>query len=96
MPVMKTMEERFWSHIIKSPEPDGCWLWDGYVNPKNGRAYIGEGEEARRCGPFIDTRGRCITAQFRKGMMFSIPVMLGIAVGQITCSWGISSPTCRT
>lgn len=26
-PVSKSIEERFWEKVRKSPEPDGCWEW---------------------------------------------------------------------
>lgn len=25
-------EERFWSKVDKSPHPQGCWVWLGYIN----------------------------------------------------------------
>ncbi|WP_258060781.1 hypothetical protein [Rathayibacter rathayi] len=34
-PLMFTLtgsdRERFWSHMIKGPEPDDCWLWVGAI-----------------------------------------------------------------
>lgn len=24
---------RFWQLVDKSPDPDGCWIWRGYLNP---------------------------------------------------------------
>jgi hypothetical protein len=26
------VEPRFWSQIVKSPEPDGCWVWIGSLD----------------------------------------------------------------
>ncbi|WIB72535.1 hypothetical protein [Curtobacterium sp. MCBD17_026] len=26
-----TEEERFWSHVVKGPEPDDCWFWSGAI-----------------------------------------------------------------
>lgn len=28
-PLGRTIEDRFWSHVVKSSDPDGCWTWDG-------------------------------------------------------------------
>lgn len=30
----KTLEERFWKHVTKSDEPDGCWLWTAFLDDK--------------------------------------------------------------
>jgi hypothetical protein len=32
-----TVEERFWSHVIKT---DSCWIWIGFVNPKTGYGQL--------------------------------------------------------
>jgi hypothetical protein len=29
-----TPEERFWLRVLKSPDPGGCWLWQGGRTPK--------------------------------------------------------------
>ena len=41
--------ERFWSHVVKGPDPDSCWLWTGAVADDGyGRFWIGPGKAARR------------------------------------------------
>lgn len=32
----------FWSRLDKTGGDDSCWIWRGYVNPKNGYGYAGE------------------------------------------------------
>jgi hypothetical protein len=41
--------ERFWSYVIKGPNPDSCWLWVGAVADDGyGRFWVGPGKAARR------------------------------------------------
>jgi hypothetical protein len=30
--VTRTEVERFWSHVVKGPEPDDCWFWTGAIS----------------------------------------------------------------
>lgn len=32
----------FWSRLDKTGGDDSCWIWKGYVNPKNGYGYVSE------------------------------------------------------
>jgi hypothetical protein len=30
--MIRTEVERFWSHVVKGPEPDDCWFWTGAIS----------------------------------------------------------------
>lgn len=42
MQINDTIRQSFWQRVIKSPEPDGCWLWTGAVFQDNryGQFYV--------------------------------------------------------
>lgn len=36
-----TLEQRFWHYVVKSEDPDGCWIWGGSTNKKGyGRILV--------------------------------------------------------
>ena len=37
------VEDRFWRHVQKSPDPDGCWLWTGATWDRYGTFHSDEG-----------------------------------------------------
>lgn len=44
-------QTRFWSHVVKGPEPDDCWFWTGAISDDGyGRFWIkrGAGQQAVR------------------------------------------------
>jgi hypothetical protein len=40
-----TEQERFWSHVIKGPLPDDCWIWTGAISDDGyGRFWTQDGD----------------------------------------------------
>lgn len=60
--------ERFWSHVVKGPDPDDCWIWTGAISDDGyGRFWIRRGSRQQAVCPqryaFTALTGRTLTPE---------------------------------
>ncbi|HEV7950540.1 MAG TPA: hypothetical protein VGP24_12305 [Glaciihabitans sp.] len=48
----RSESDRFWSHVVKGPEPDDCWIWTGAISDDGyGRFWITRDGKQRAVRP---------------------------------------------
>ena len=65
----RPLEQRFWSKVVKSDDPDGCWLFTGDPKAKYPQITLGKAKEGRigahclsfilACGPIPEGKHVC-------------------------------------
>lgn len=57
-PIASVDAKRFWSYVTVANDKDKCWVYNGYIDPRNGYGYFGYNDiryRAHRVSYFLST-----------------------------------------